>query len=117
MIAVVDDDASVRTASKELLRSMGFNAVTFGSAEEFLQWAGRADIDCLITDVHLPGMNGPALVRTLAGAGAALPSILITAHDDPTTLELIRQTGPVPYLRKPFSDDQLFDAIQRALAA
>jgi FixJ family two-component response regulator len=115
-IAIVDDDSGVRTALRELLRSMGFDAVTFGSAEEFLA-STREDIDCLIADVHLPGMSGAALVQTLAKAGAALPALLITAHDDPATLELIRRTGPIPHLRKPFSDDELVQTIRRALAA
>ena len=114
-IAVVDDDPGVRTALQELLRSMGFQAVTFGSAEEFLS-SGRGHLHCVIADVHLPGMSGPALVRRLAEAGTGLPALLVTAHDDPATLELIRQTGPVPHLRKPFSDAQLTDAIRRAAA-
>jgi FixJ family two-component response regulator len=116
-IAIVDDDSGVRTALRELLRSMGFDAVAFGSAEEFLASSQHAHVDCLIADVHLPGMSGAALVGALAASGVALPAVLITAHDDPVTLELIRRIGPIPHLRKPFGDDELSDAIRRALAA
>jgi FixJ family two-component response regulator len=114
-IAIVDDDGSVRMALRELLRSMGFDAVTFGSAEEFLDSGRSQQVGVLIADIHLPGMTGAALVSTLAGAGSAVPALLITAHDDAATAELIRQTGPIPHLRKPFSDEDLLDAMRRAL--
>ena len=117
MVAIVDDDTSVRTALHELLRSMGYNAVAFGSAEEFLAGRGHERCDCLITDVHLPGMSGIELVRSLRRAGGALPAVFITAHDDPTTLKLIRQVSAVPHLHKPFSEEELVNAIRRALAA
>jgi FixJ family two-component response regulator len=117
IIAVVDDDKAVRDALRELLRSMGFDVVVFASAEAFLASRHREQVDCLITDVHLPGMNGAALVQSLARAGIGPPALLITAHDDRSTLELIRQTAPVAHLRKPFSDDELAAAIARALAA
>ena len=113
---MVDDDEGVRTALAELLGSMGFDALTFGSAEAFLD-APRAHLHCLVADVHLPGMSGPALVRRLAAEGLMPAAVLVTAHDDPATLELIRQTGPVPHLHKPFSDAQLADAIRRATAS
>jgi FixJ family two-component response regulator len=116
-IAVVDDDEGVRSALRELLRSMGYDAVTFGSAEEFLATPAPAEVDCLIADVNLPGMSGVALVGALAEAGAHLPALYITAHDDATTLASIRRSGPIPHLRKPFSDEQLIDALQRALAS
>jgi FixJ family two-component response regulator len=116
-IAVVDDDGGVRSALRGLLRSMGFDAVTFESAEELLDSIRAEQIDCLIADIHLPGMTGVALVSALAGAGTALPAVLITAHDDPPTLGLIRSAGPVPHLTKPFSDDELIEALRRALPA
>jgi CheY-like chemotaxis protein len=110
-IAVVDDDEGVRSALRELLRSMGYDAFTFGSAEEFLATPRRGEIDCLIADVHLPGMSGVALVGALAKSGIRLPALYITAHDDATTLASIRQSGSIPHLRKPFSDEQLADAV------
>jgi two-component system, LuxR family, response regulator FixJ len=114
-IAVVDDDSGVRTALRQLLRSAGFEALTFASAEEFLGAIEREDVDFLIADVNLPGMSGVGLLKTLAAAGAALPACLITGRDDAGTIDLIRQAGPVPRLTKPFSDDDLFEIIGGAL--
>jgi FixJ family two-component response regulator len=116
-IAVVEDDTGVRTALEQLLRSAGFNALTFESAEEFLEGDSSDSVDCLIADVNLPGISGVALVQTLVEEGAKLPVVIMTGRDDPTTGELIRQAGKVPCLRKPFSDDDLFDAIRSVLAA
>jgi FixJ family two-component response regulator len=114
-IAIVDDDAGVRTALRQLLRSAGFEALTFASAEEFLAAGQDGAIDFLIADVNLPGMSGVGLLKTLAEAGAQLPALLITGRDDAGTVELIRQAGPVPRLTKPFSDDDLFEVIEEAL--
>jgi FixJ family two-component response regulator len=116
-IAIVEDDAGVRTALEQLLRSAGFKAVTYGSAEEFLEGGRSGRVDCLIADVNLPGMSGVALVQTLAKESGGPPVVIMTGRDDPTTVELIRQAGRVPCLRKPFSEDALFKAIATALAA
>jgi FixJ family two-component response regulator len=114
-IAIVEDDAGVRTAVQQLLRSAGHDALTFASAEDFL--AGSAvsgrDIDCLIADVNLPGMSGPALIATLAQRGESLPVVLMTGRDDAATRELLRQCSTVPCLQKPFSDRALFEAIEK----
>lgn len=114
-IAVVEDDAGVRTALQQLLRAAEFEAMTFASAEEFLAADCGEHVDCLIADINLPGMNGVALLTVLAADGASLPAVLITGRDDPRTTELIRHAGPVPSLHKPFTDDALFDAIHAAL--
>ena len=114
-IAVVDDDAGVRTALRQLLRSAGFDALTFASAEEFIAAGQEGAIDFLIADVNLPGMSGVGLLQTLADAGSQLPALLITGRDDAGTVELIRQAGPIPRLTKPFSDDDLFVVIESAL--
>jgi FixJ family two-component response regulator len=116
-VAVVEDDPGVRTALQQLLRSAAFEALTFGSAEEFLTSDASERADCLIADINLPGITGVALLKRLAASGAELPAILITGRDDPATLHLIQQAGPVPRLRKPFSDDELFGAIRVALSA
>lgn len=112
-IAVVEDDAGVRTALQQLLRSAGFDAVTFASAEEFLASKTKDAIDCLIADVNLPGMTGVELVKRMKKTDARFPALLVTGRDDPATLELMREAGGVPQLHKPFSDDALFDAIER----
>jgi FixJ family two-component response regulator len=114
-IAVVEDDAGVRTALEQLLRSAGYHALTFESAEEFLAEADRRAVDCLIADINLPGMSGVELVKRLGTNGERLPAVLITGRRDPATLELARQVSDVPRLYKPFSDDALFDVIDRAM--
>jgi len=114
-MAVVDDDDSVRIALRQLLCAAQFGALSFSSAEEFLGSRDVEHVDCLIVDVNLPGMSGVALVRALTAAGRSIPVVLISARDDPTTLALIRAADRVPYLRKPFSDDELFAAIAEAV--
>jgi FixJ family two-component response regulator len=114
-VAVIDDDDSVRYSLQQLLRAADFDVLTFGSAEEFLGSGERERVDWLIVDVNLPGMSGAALVQRLSSTGSTTPAMLMTARDDPMTLELIRRAGPVPHLRKPFSDEDLFAVIDRAL--
>ncbi len=111
-IAVVEDDAGVRTALQQLLRSAGYEALTFASAEDFLAASRGSAFHCLIADVNLPGMTGVALLAALERRKAVLPAVLMTGRDDPATQELVRTRGAVPCLRKPFSDRELFDAIQ-----
>ena len=117
IIAIVDDDSGVRTALRELLRSAGFEPLTFASSEEFLAGDRKDDVDFLIADVNLPGMSGVALLETLAARGVTVPALLITGRGDPGTADLMRQAGSVPKLIKPFSEDDLFDVIGEALAS
>jgi FixJ family two-component response regulator len=114
-IAVVEDDAGVRTALQQLLRSAGFQAITFESAEAFLAHSDRGDVDCLIADINLPGMSGVDLVKGLGTNGDRLPAVLITGGRDAATTELARQAGDVPRLYKPFSDAALFEVISRVM--
>ncbi|MDB4891157.1 MAG: Transcriptional regulatory protein zraR [Gemmatimonadetes bacterium] len=116
-IAIVEDDQGVRTALEQLLRSAGYKVRSFASAEEFLQAGLGGDVDCLVADINLPGITGVALVQRLAVEGGGLPAVIMTGRDDLNTITLIRQAGPIPCLRKPFTDDDLFDAIQSAMAA
>lgn len=115
-IAVVEDDEGVRTALQQLLRSVGFNAVTFGSAEEFLAVAPAVDVSCLIADINLPGISGVELVKTVAMKGRPLPAVLITGRRDAATAELARQVEEIPRLYKPFSDAALFEVIDRVMS-
>jgi two-component system response regulator FixJ len=114
-IAVVEDDAGLRTALQQLLRSAGFRPVTFGSAEEFLADAERGHAQCLIADINLPGISGVELVKRLGTNGQRLPAVLITGRPDAATLELARQVEDVPRLDKPFSDAALFEVIERVM--
>lgn len=114
-IAIVEDDAGMRVALRALLETADFDALTYASAEEFVRAGAQKMADCLLVDIHLPGMSGVRLVQHLAAAGAPMPAVLMSARDDPATLELIRRAGPRPHLRKPFGEHQLFDAIRSAI--
>jgi FixJ family two-component response regulator len=114
-IAVVEDDAGVRTALQQLLRSAGFDAVTFESAEEFLAHEDGDAFACLIADINLPGISGVELVKALGADGRELPAVLITGRRDAATAALTRQAGDVPRLYKPFSDAALFEVIERVM--
>jgi FixJ family two-component response regulator len=115
VIAVIDDDASVRRALQRLLQSAGFTVETFAAAREFLNSDYRARTACLVLDVHLPEMSGLQLQEYLAASGAPIPIVFITAYDDVSTRERVNRAGAVGYLRKPFDQATLIGAIRRAL--
>jgi FixJ family two-component response regulator len=114
-IAVVDDDEYVREALRGLLRSAGFGAETYGSAEEFLRSGGLEETECLILDVRMPGIGGVELRRYLELAGRDIPVIFITAHGDDSTRAQALGPNVVEFLKKPFDDEALLEAIERAL--
>jgi FixJ family two-component response regulator len=115
VICVVDDDESLLRALRRLLRSSGFRVETFPSAEDFLGSERRADAACLVLDVHLEGLSGLDLQERLVAAGARIPVVVISAHDDDPTRERARRAGAVDYLRKPFDGELLIGAINRAI--
>jgi len=117
LIGVVDDDASILRALRRLLGSAGFGVRTFGSGEELLACEHLTTIDCLVLDVQLGGLSGFELQERLGEAFLPIPIIFITAHDDPPMRERARRAGAADYLRKPFDDQLLIDAIERALNA
>jgi len=112
-IAIVDDDESVRQALKSLLGSVGFQAETFASGEEFLN--SRPQIDCLIADVRMPGMSGLELQDRLKAANSPIPIIFISAHDDGEARIRGLRAGAVDFLQKPFSEESLLRAISTCL--
>ena len=115
LISVVDDDESVRESLPDLLREFGFEAQTFSSAEEFLASESRADTNCLVLDVAMPGMTGPDLQRELTLRDQEVPIVFITAHRDAAVrLRLIAQ-GAVECLFKPFEPTDLLQALNTAL--
>lgn len=116
LIAIVDDDASVRAALHALLRSLGFSNVTFASALDFLGSRHLPRTACVIADVNMPGMTGPELNRRLVELGMAIPVILITAYPDDAVREDALRAGVVGYLSKPFDDDDLLARLHAALA-
>jgi FixJ family two-component response regulator len=115
-VCVVDDDPSLRRALQRLLRASGLRVIAFPSAEAFLAAGVPDDAGCLVLDVHLGGLSGFDLYDRLAEQGSKVPVIFITAHDDAPSRERARKTGAVAYLRKPFDDRQLIDAILWSLA-
>jgi FixJ family two-component response regulator len=112
LIAVVDNDYSVRESLQGLIRSVGFAAEVFASAEEFLKSDHLHDTHCLILDVRMPGMNGLELQRHLAASHCEIPVIFITAHGDAAARSQALKDGAVEYLFKPFSEDALLNAIR-----
>jgi FixJ family two-component response regulator len=114
-ITVVDDDESVREALMGLLRSAGFGAETYASAEEFLRSGSLEETECLILDVRMPGIGGVELRRYLELAGHDIPVIFITAHGDDSTRAQALGANVVGFLAKPFDDEALLEAIERAL--
>jgi FixJ family two-component response regulator len=115
LIAIVDDDESVREALQSLLKSMGLRAEGFISAEDFLHSAPLPDTTCLILDVRMPGMGGLELQRQLAAAEYRIPIIFITAHGDEDTRARALQAGAADFLAKPFSEEALLTAVHVAL--
>ena len=116
IVGIVDDDESVRMAIRGLLRSLGFKVETFGSAEDLLGSARLDDIACLIVDLRLPGMSGVDLQRQLLAAKRELPMVFISAHDDPVAQQQALTAGALAFLRKPFSEKALIDAIRSGLS-
>jgi len=115
MIAVVDDDESIREAVTSLLKSLGYAALAFERAEEFLNSEHRRAVACLVADVQMPGMTGPELYARLAAADEPIPTILITAYPDVVVRARALQNGVKGYLTKPFRDEDLLASIRSAL--
>jgi len=117
LISIVDDDESVREATKSLVRSLGYKAETFGSAEEFLGSAQVQATACLITDVQMPGLSGVELQGRLLSDGHRMPMIFVSAFPDERLERQVLQSGAIAYLRKPFNDERLVEHIDAAMKA
>src|SRR5689334_4416472 len=115
LVAVVDDDESVRESLPDLLKEFGFEARAFSSAEEFLSSDSLDRTACLILDVAMPNMTGLDLERELQLRSHRIPIIFITAHNDEAVRVRAFEQGAVRFLLKPFSDTALFAAIKAAL--
>src|SRR5262245_11146912 len=116
-VFVIDDDASVRRAVGRLIRSAGLKAVTFATAEEFLRSDEHPAPGCLVVDVHLPGLCGLELQERLSAEGRAVPVVFITAYGDDRTCGRALRAGAVAFLLKPFEEQSLLDAVDRALCS
>ncbi len=115
LIAIIDDDESFRTALVDSLCSLGYGVRGFASAEEFVAGDGEDSCDCIITDIHMPGMSGFDLKRLLASRASDVPIIMITARAEPDLEARAAASGAVCLLRKPFETDALIDCLARAL--
>jgi FixJ family two-component response regulator len=116
LIAVVDDDPSVRRALERLIRSFGLRAATFQSGEGLLRALASAQtFACAVMDVQMPGLNGLEVQRLLNLEGIVLPLVFITAHEEEGIAERARAAGAVGFLQKPFTDQSLIELIRSAL--
>lgn len=116
VIAIVDDDPSVRIATESLMRSLGYAACSFASAQEFLRSGRLGETDCLITDVQMPGMGGIELQQHLAATGHAMPVIFITAFPEERVRRQAAEAGAVGFLSKPFEGQSIIDCVEAALS-
>jgi FixJ family two-component response regulator len=116
LIAIVDDDEYVREAISGLMRSLGFAAKTFSSANEFLSSSQVGRTACLIADVQMPEMSGLDLYFQLSKLGRQIPTILITAYPTENDRSRARDAGVISYLAKPFAEADLLEGVRTALA-
>ena len=117
LVAIVDDDESIREALVALINTTGVPAVSFFSAEEFLKSGQQASAGCLIADIRMPGMSGLELQARLNESGNKTPIIFITAHgDEKVRLQALR-AGAVEFLVKPFDDEALLERVRAALTS
>jgi FixJ family two-component response regulator len=114
LVAIVDDDASIRETTKDLLESAGLDAATFASAEDFLNSGLLPSVVCTIADMRMPGMSGLALHEHLLASGNPIPTVLMTAYPDEPVRARALKAGVLCYLIKPFADDELLDCISAA---
>lgn len=117
MVAVIDDDESVRTALKELLRSVGLPAQAFASAEDFIESGQQQRAGCLIVDIRMPGMSGLELQAKLNADHYRIPTIFITAHGDEKMRMQALRGGAVEFVTKPFDDEALLETVRAAFVA
>jgi FixJ family two-component response regulator len=115
LIAIVDDDESVREATKALMRSTGLAAEAFSSAEEFLRSPQLERTACLVADVNMPGMSGLDLHRQISALSRSIPTILITAYPSESVRARALSAGVIAYLAKPFSEGDLLKHVRSAL--
>jgi FixJ family two-component response regulator len=115
VISIIDDDPSVREATRSLVRSLGYQAQAFSSAEEYLQSDRAENSSCLITDLHMPGMSGADLQDRLIAEGRQIPMIFMTAYYEERVRDQVMDAGAFGFLRKPFDDESLIACLDKAL--
>jgi FixJ family two-component response regulator len=115
LIAVVDDEESIRKSLRRLFTASQLDAVVYASGQEFLDSLSGRQPDCLVLDLQMPGLTGLEVQRALASARVRFPTIIITAHDEPETRARCLSAGATAYLCKPLHDEVLLDAIADAV--
>lgn len=115
LVAIVDDDESIRVTTKDLLESAGLVAAAFASAEDFLNSGRLPGVSCVIADMRMPGMSGLALHEHLLAVGSPIPTILMTAYPDEPVRARALKAGVIAYLIKPFTDHELLGCISSAV--
>ena len=115
LVAIVDDDESLRDATSNLLQAAGFSTATFADAETFLR-SGGPRAACVVADMRMPGMSGLELHQHLAASGVAIETVLITAYASEATRTRACAAGIVCCLAKPFAPDELLECVRGALA-
>jgi DNA-binding response OmpR family regulator len=116
LVAIVDDDEQLLQSLGGLLRSFGIEALLFQSAEEFFR-AAPAPIDCVIADIHMPGMDGLAMLRKLREGGSAVPVIILSALDPESTRDRALAAGADAYFCKPVDTEELMDCMVQVVNA
>ena len=117
LIAIVDDDESMRDAIQSLVRSLGYNVATFASANEYLKSEQVRDTSCIISDVQMPGLSGVDLQDHLIARGLCIPIIFMTGFPDDRVRARAMKAGAVGFFSKPFSEDHFIGCIDKALKA
>jgi FixJ family two-component response regulator len=115
MISIIDDDILVRESTADLLSSLGHEALIFGSGEQFLASGRLKDTACIITDLHMPGLNGLDLQSRLLAEGHRTPIIFITAYPKDVARSRALNGGAVAFLTKPFKESVLISSLETAL--
>jgi len=115
MVAIIDDDDSVRAALLGLMKEAPLPAIAFRSAEEFLDSGRQHQTGCLITDIRMPGMSGLELYAKLIAENCRIPTIFVTAHGDATMRMQALRSGAVEFFAKPFNDDALLESVRAAM--
>jgi FixJ family two-component response regulator len=114
-IAVIDDDESFRIALVESLSSLGYGSSAYASAEDYVRASGDRTFNCIVTDIHMPGMSGLDLMKRLAARGSTTPVVLITARSDSNLEARAAAVGAACLLRKPFEINDLIECIEGAV--
>jgi FixJ family two-component response regulator len=115
MISIIDDDLSVRQATDGLVRSLGYRAATFASAEDYLQSDRMNETSCVIADVQMPGLSGVELQSLLITRGHRTPMIFITAFPEEKVRRRVLEAGAIGFLSKPFDEELLIEYLETAL--